>query len=95
MNISFNEIDEFIKIYINHNQVNSIVQVQNPNFNFKEEFKLNSIKWNFFLILNQIYWIKFNILIFLSDSSCYVTKLEKKTHKNDNTHKFDLLIINK
>lgn len=43
MNISFNEIDEFIKMYINHNQINSIVQVQNPNFNFKEEFKLNSI----------------------------------------------------
>jgi hypothetical protein len=43
MNGSFNEIDEFIKIYINHNQINSIVQVQNPNFNFKEEFKLNFI----------------------------------------------------
>ncbi len=28
MNISFNEIDVFIKFYINYNQINSIVQVQ-------------------------------------------------------------------
>ncbi len=46
MNISFDEIDEFIKFYINHkpNKLNCSSSIKlNPNFNFKEEFKLNFI----------------------------------------------------
>lgn len=44
MNISFNEIDEFIKFYFNSNKLNCSGSIKlNPNFNFKEEFKLNSI----------------------------------------------------